>query len=562
MQPDRLGHRGLAIVGRLGGLGLAARAQACSRQANEQQHEGEVCVRPCGAFRVNDSVAVMVSPFGGRGKAGNVSAPAFVHRSCRGTIQARCDATGCKLASHCNNSAFTRSGCSQVIKWPAPGTTSSCACGTAARSRAECSSGVSRSPSPQATSSGQRMSASHGRMSARAITARFCAISCAAPARRIWLHVVVDAHRDPPACVGMEREHRVGAQHAFGRGPARNSTIASLRSAGSTQGVSARALHDSSASAAMRCGASRCGVQRQHAAHRAAHQHQRPGVTSASSARAIAGRSAWRWCTVPTCTACCVDKRQAIDHATARRRTPSRATGSRWTSVCRSIAWTIGIMTELIVMRHGETDWNRQHTLPGSDRRAAQRRRACAGRAPGAASAPTSRFDAVVASDLQRARSTAESAAAGRTPSRASRCGASSRSAMLEGLRRADHHRATSAAVGVKWLQPRCRLRVAGRRRERAHVPNPRAGGAAARWCSALDGRTGAPVFTPRRRARHAVRARRATRRCMGRACADIPNTGINRLRWRDRHAPVLEWADAAHLRRLPEPDTTPLGAR
>ena len=43
----------------------------------------------------------------------------------------------------------------------------------------------------------------------------------------------------------------------------------------------------------------------------------------------------------------------------------------------------------------------------------------------------------------------------------------------------------------------------------------------------------------------------------------DIPNTGINRLRWRDGTLEILEWADAAHLEGLPEQaDTTPLGVR
>jgi len=43
----------------------------------------------------------------------------------------------------------------------------------------------------------------------------------------------------------------------------------------------------------------------------------------------------------------------------------------------------------------------------------------------------------------------------------------------------------------------------------------------------------------------------------------DIPNTGINRLRWRDGALEIVRWADAAHLEGLPEqPDTTPLGVR
>jgi probable phosphoglycerate mutase len=41
----------------------------------------------------------------------------------------------------------------------------------------------------------------------------------------------------------------------------------------------------------------------------------------------------------------------------------------------------------------------------------------------------------------------------------------------------------------------------------------------------------------------------------------DIPNTGVNRLRWHDGTLQILEWADAAHLEGLPDqPTTTPLG--
>jgi probable phosphoglycerate mutase len=46
------------------------------------------------------------------------------------------------------------------------------------------------------------------------------------------------------------------------------------------------------------------------------------------------------------------------------------------------------------------------------------------------------------------------------------------------------------------------------------------------------------------------------------RECA-IPNTGINRLRWRNGGLEILEWADAAHLEGLPEqPDTSPVSVR
>ena len=67
-------------------------------------------------------------------------------------------------------------------------------------------------------------------------------------------------------------------------------------------------------------------------------------------------------------------------------------------------------MTELIVIRHGETDWNRQHRFQGqidvplNTAGLAQAERLAQRLAYEA-------FDAVVASDLRRARVTAEMAA-------------------------------------------------------------------------------------------------------------------------------------------------------
>jgi probable phosphoglycerate mutase len=46
------------------------------------------------------------------------------------------------------------------------------------------------------------------------------------------------------------------------------------------------------------------------------------------------------------------------------------------------------------------------------------------------------------------------------------------------------------------------------------------------------------------------------------RECA-IPNTGINRLRWRGGALEILGWADDAHLAGLPEqPSTAPASSR
>jgi phosphatase NudJ len=92
----------------------------------------------------------------------------------------------CVPASQSRSSAPTRAGCSIVSMWPAPGTISNCARWPWRGHLARCSGGVIWSASPQATSTGQVMRCGRSaRRSSRAITARFWAMSCWAPARRI-----------------------------------------------------------------------------------------------------------------------------------------------------------------------------------------------------------------------------------------------------------------------------------------------------------------------------------------------------------------------------------------
>ena len=42
-----------------------------------------------------------------------------------------------------------------------------------------------------------------------------------------------------------------------------------------------------------------------------------------------------------------------------------------------------------------------------------------------------------------------------------------------------------------------------------------------------------------------------------GARVCDIPNTGINRLRWVDNGLQIVRWADADHLGGLPEQPST-----
>ncbi|KAB2874443.1 MAG: histidine phosphatase family protein [Burkholderiaceae bacterium] len=213
-------------------------------------------------------------------------------------------------------------------------------------------------------------------------------------------------------------------------------------------------------------------------------------------------------------------------------------------------------MTELIVVRHGETDWNRQHRFQGqidvplNDTGRAQAQRL-------AQRLADERFDTVVASDLQRARATAEAAAAGRAIAtdplwREQAFG------VLEGLDaptiieqhphlwahwlRHDADYALPGGESVRAFHQRVLMAVSGLVRQHAGeriVVFTHGGVLDMLWRAARH----APLSGPR--------------------TCEIPNTGINRLRWHDDTLEIVQWADAAHLQGLPEqPDTTPLGVR
>ena len=90
-----------------------------------------------------------------------------------------------RAAASAHSAAVTAAGCSQVSRWPHCGSSKSSAPGMAAAISWLHSGGVSRSSAPPTTSVGTWISPRCGRWSGRAITARFCAISWAAPARPI-----------------------------------------------------------------------------------------------------------------------------------------------------------------------------------------------------------------------------------------------------------------------------------------------------------------------------------------------------------------------------------------
>jgi probable phosphoglycerate mutase len=213
-------------------------------------------------------------------------------------------------------------------------------------------------------------------------------------------------------------------------------------------------------------------------------------------------------------------------------------------------------MTELIVIRHGETDWNREQRFQGqidvplnaTGRAQAQRL------AQRLADEP---FDAVVASDLQRAQATAQAAAAGRTIE-ADPLWREQAFGVLEGLDAptiVERH----PDLWARWVQ------------HDADFCPP--GGESVRMFQARVLRGLDRVVRAHAGARVAVFSHGGVLDMLWRAAqklslhgprvCEIPNTGINRLRWRDGALEIVEWADAAHLEGLPEqPDTTPLGVR
>ncbi|MBS1178365.1 MAG: histidine phosphatase family protein [Proteobacteria bacterium] len=211
-------------------------------------------------------------------------------------------------------------------------------------------------------------------------------------------------------------------------------------------------------------------------------------------------------------------------------------------------------MTELIFIRHGETDWNRQQRFQGqidvplnaTGHLQAQRlAEALAGE----------RFDLLLSSDLQRARQTI--APLERQQARPVLAQADWREqgfGVLEGLS-VDEIKARHPELWAQWQRHdadyclpegesvrRFHTRVVDAVRELVRQHEGRRvlivthGGVLDMLWRTVHGH---PLHGPR-------------------DCA-IPNTGINRLRWRAGSLDLERWADDAHLAGLPEqPATVP----
>lgn len=209
-------------------------------------------------------------------------------------------------------------------------------------------------------------------------------------------------------------------------------------------------------------------------------------------------------------------------------------------------------MTELIVIRHGETDWNRQHRFQGQidvplnniglaqAQRLGQR----------LANEP---IDVLVCSDLQRARSTAEPLARARALApelqplwREQGFG------LLEGLD-VPTIRSQHADLWNRWTRHEADYALPGGESNAAF--HARVMQALAALLAAHAGRrlavvTHGGVLDMLWREAHGLPLH-GPREC------DIPNTGINRLRWQGNRLQIVQWADAGHLAGLPAQPST-----
>lgn len=214
-------------------------------------------------------------------------------------------------------------------------------------------------------------------------------------------------------------------------------------------------------------------------------------------------------------------------------------------------------MTELIFIRHGETDWNRQQRFQGQidvplnpmgHAQAARLARRLAAEAA----------DVLVCSDLLRTRETAAPLAdAWRMPPLLHPGFREQSFGVLEGLD-VPTIKARHADLWAQWLEQRADFQLPGgeslrefHRRVLDAVQTVADAHAGARVAVVTHG----GVLDMLWRTAHGL-SLDGLRRC------EIPNTGINRLRWRGGGLQIERWADAEHLTDLPEQPSTAAGER
>lgn len=214
-------------------------------------------------------------------------------------------------------------------------------------------------------------------------------------------------------------------------------------------------------------------------------------------------------------------------------------------------------MTELLFIRHGETDWNRQQRFQGQiDVPLNATGRAQAARLAGRLGPEP--WDLMVASDLTRTQETAAPLAAAWKVTPHLDAGFREQSfGVLEGLDVPTIKR-EHPALWADWLEHHADFQLPGgeslrafHRRVMEAVEATVARHAGARIAVVTHG----GVLDMLWRSANALPLDGL------RAC-EIPNTGLNRLRWVDGRLVIDGWADAAHLAGLPEQPSTAAGER
>ena len=214
-------------------------------------------------------------------------------------------------------------------------------------------------------------------------------------------------------------------------------------------------------------------------------------------------------------------------------------------------------MTELLFIRHGETDWNRQQRFQGQiDVPLNATGRAQAARV--AERLARDRHDALFSSDLLRARETAAPLAAAWGVAPVALAGFREQAfGVLEGLD-VPTIQSRHPELWARWLEHRADFALPGGESLRqfhdrvlAAVRELAAAGAGGRLAVVTHG----GVLDMLWRSAHGLPLDGL------RAC-EIPNTGLNRLRWAQGTLHIDHWADAGHLAGLPEQPSTAAGER
>jgi 2,3-bisphosphoglycerate-dependent phosphoglycerate mutase len=214
-------------------------------------------------------------------------------------------------------------------------------------------------------------------------------------------------------------------------------------------------------------------------------------------------------------------------------------------------------MTDFVFIRHGETDWNRQQRFQGQiDVPLNATGRAQAARLGQRLAAE--RPHQLLSSDLGRALQTAAPlASAWALPARLQPALREQNFGVLEGLD-VPTIKQQHPDLWAQWLEHRADFMLPGG--ESLRDFHARVLGAVRELAEQQPGQTLAVVT-------HGGVLDMLWRTVHGlsldglRTC-EIPNTGINRLHWRNGTLTVVQWADAEHLAGLPEQAGTQAGER